>query len=472
MNLKIFSKETEISLLLSGDTTLKEMKNKLISKLEVSEDDFDQSFSLVYKDKQINLNSNEEISHKFNKGDIINLIGSKNDTSISSDFNSQLKEKIIKRQRRNRNKVSKKENLIDSTLEDMAALGCIEKQAIENEKRKGLNKYKSIDECIKSNDDQFFILGILATYLEKIGISTVIEKDDVTKDEKKQSYANTILQFVSNGYILKNKYILDFSLSPNRIKQLYDIDNNDEKNKFDDNLKKVLAKGYNIKENEIVIGNFKKKQNLYTSIIIFKSNFNKVLTKNDLLIMFKKQIELKRLNNVEKDLIIETIRLNKSMLDSKGDNKDDSNWGFNETRGGKPYYPPEGWWRYGLRVYDQYDEKNNDWLSYDNRKGEWCIGYSGLSGITKKNEQIYENDINEDTKEKIGVGVYTSNNSKIMEENTEIVKINSVNYKLGLMLRIKPDKIRCPKSNKDIWIVNGTPDEIRPYGILLKTIKP
>ena len=80
MNLKIFSKETEISLLLSGDTTLKEMKNKLISKLEVSEDDFDQSFSLVYKDKQINLNSNEEISHKFNKGDIINLIGSKNDT--------------------------------------------------------------------------------------------------------------------------------------------------------------------------------------------------------------------------------------------------------------------------------------------------------------------------------------------------------------------------------------------------------
>lgn len=41
-----------------------------------------------------------------------------------------------------------------------------------------------------------------------------------------------------------------------------------------------------------------------------------------------------------------------------------------------------------------------------------------------------------------------------MEENTEIVKVNSINYKLGLMLRLKPDKIRIPKSNKDIWVVN------------------
>ena len=38
------------------------------------------------------------------------------------------------------------------------------------------------------------------------------------------------------------------------------------------------------------------------------------------------------------------------------------------------------------------------------------------------------------------------------------------------MLRVKPNKIRCPVDRKDYWVLNGTDDEIRPYGILIKKI--
>ena len=55
-----------------------------------------------------------------------------------------------------------------------------------------------------------------------------------------------------------------------------------------------------------------------------------------------------------------------------------------------------------------------------------------------------------------------------MGENTEIININGYDYKIGFMIRVKPDKIRCPESYKDIWVVNGNYDEFRPYGILLK----
>ena len=29
-------------------------------------------------------------------------------------------------------------------------------------------------------------------------------------------------------------------------------------------------------------------------------------------------------------------------------------------------------------------------------------------------------------------------------------------------MRVKPDKIRCPKSKSDYWVLNGTTNEMRP----------
>ena len=37
-------------------------------------------------------------------------------------------------------------------------------------------------------------------------------------------------------------------------------------------------------------------------------------------------------------------------------------------------------------------------------------------------------------------------------------------------MRVKPEKIRKPKSNKNMWVLSGNDDEVRPYGILVKKI--
>ena len=42
--------------------------------------------------------------------------------------------------------------------------------------------------------------------------------------------------------------------------------------------------------------------------------------------------------------------------------------------------------------------------------------------------------------------------------------------KVLLMCRINPKKIRQPENFRDCWILNPTPDEIRPYRILIKII--
>ena len=48
------------------------------------------------------------------------------------------------------------------------------------------------------------------------------------------------------------------------------------------------------------------------------------------------------------------------------------------------------------------------------------------------------------------------------------ISINGKKYMIALMVRVKPDKIRCPSDQKNYWVLNPTTDEIRPYYILLK----
>ena len=42
---------------------------------------------------------------------------------------------------------------------------------------------------------------------------------------------------------------------------------------------------------------------------------------------------------------------------------------------------------------------------------------------------------------------------------------------MAFMLRVNPGKIRCPVNKKKYWVLNGTDDEIRPYGILIKKVE-
>ena len=145
--------------------------------------------------------------------------------------------------------------------------------------------------------------------------------------------------------------------------------------------------------------------------------------------------------------------------------------------------PPIGWIGIGLNVLGKYDNGSNEWLNYNGGDKEWAIAYHGTSGKFLKSilingfmigsSQFYQNsrDIYHPD-QKVGVGVYVTPDSKTMEQFTKnnVVNINGKKYLIALMLRVKPDKIRCPSGNQNFWIVNASADEIRPYRILLKEI--
>ena len=464
----------------NGNITLSEMINKYCSKIGESPDKFGKTISILYKGVKLDPNSSQTINNIFKTEDEVFISYDEDKESIEKEI-IETKKLVNRRQSIRRRERSIREEIeiekekdieVDDILNDMAKLGNMEKLMfeIDKKKKKEEDNYTSIDYCLTSGDDQFFILGILAKYLQKIGINPIIEKSDVTNDEEEQDYANTLLQFICNGYLLKYKYILDFGLKQERVDQLYN--DNNESNKFNQNLKKLIVEDFSLNGKELLIKEFKKtpKPNEYSVILVFKSDLKTELSEKDLLAKIKKNKQFKQITNVKKEFIMETVRLNRSMLDSIGNNKSDSRWGYNEERGGEPYYPPVGCHRYGLRVFNKYDDQNNDWLSYDNRPGEWCIAYSSLYGNSKNNENIYENEKDLRTGKRVGSGVCCYTKCDIMMEKTEIINANGVNYKMGLMLRVKPDKVRKPKSNKNVWIVNGTVGEIRPYGILLKKV--
>ena len=42
-------------------------------------------------------------------------------------------------------------------------------------------------------------------------------------------------------------------------------------------------------------------------------------------------------------------------------------------------------------------------------------------------------------------------------------KVNGKNFKMGFMMRVKPDKIRISGGNEKFWVLDGTTNEMRHY---------
>ena len=360
----------------------------------------------------------------------------------------------------NKNKIIK---LNDYTLEKLINQNNIEKETFLDDQRDSL----TIDECLNHKNKSFFILGILAKYLEQIGISVIIEKENEKRTGDLKEYHKNLFQVICNSYILKHKYLLYFDLNEYRIKQL--VKNPIERSIFNEKLQSILMKAFNLKEGEILITYLENNINKYIAVLVFKSNYNKEIEKDELIKLFEKDEELKTFSDIEKELIIPEVKLSLSMLNPKQDNRNNK-WGKPEKRGGEDYNPPLGWMNFAINIDHGFNEKNFDWLR-KLAKNEWAVAFCGITGISKNMEQIYEND--DDIRHpgtKIGTGVYCFSDPKIFEEYTETINANGNNYKIGFMIRVKPDKIRASEKNKCIWVVNGNDNEFRPYGILLKKI--
>ena len=157
---------------------------------------------------------------------------------------------------------------------------------------------------------------------------------------------------------------------------------------------------------------------------------------------------------------------------------------YRGKRGNLPYIPPLGWIGFGLKVLDKYDNGDNNWLGNCNSPGEWAVAYHEISRLSSMEnkiiikmifegffmgmQQICQNNNDKYHPGKlVGRGVYFSPNIEVLEPYTNMTEIYGKNYKIILMVRIKPSAIRgCEKF--PYYVVNGSFDEVRPYRILFK----
>lgn len=132
-------------------------------------------------------------------------------------------------------------------------------------------------------------------------------------------YHKNIIQSICNSYILKSKYLLNFGLEENKLRLL--VKNPIERSNFNIKIRKAVMKIYNLKEEELVICNHRREKGKFTAILVLKSNFSKDITKDELIKVFSEDEELKTLERVDKELFMPKIKLSKSMLFPKEDNK-------------------------------------------------------------------------------------------------------------------------------------------------------
>ena len=94
-------------------------------------------------------------------------------------------------------------------------------------------------------------------------------------------------------------------------------------------------------------------------------------------------------------------------------------------------------------------------------------------GAKNINDRYIPKDANNNYSEFVGIGVYCSPEPNVMDDYAKIStkQVNGKKYKIGFMMRVRPDKIRISQRTPSYWVLDGTTDEMRPYRIMLKENK-
>ena len=159
----------------------------------------------------------------------------------------------------------------------------------------------------------------------------------------------------------------------------------------------------------------------------------------------------------------------------------------NLKRGGEDYIQPLSWTAYGLNISGKNDFGDDSWLSNNNNQGEFAVSYYGINNVSNHNLNMLQNLISlmgnfESGKtfinvnnarspgQKCNTGAYFYKNPIYAENSSEAVNVGGFEYKIMFMCRINPSKIRKPENFLNCWILSPTPDEVRPYKILIKKI--
>ena len=340
--------------------------------------------------------------------------------------------------------------------------------------------YQNIDDIglrHTTEKEQLSVLSLLSKIISDKGIETAIYKDE------NPSLNDSVIQMLCNDVSQKYDFIFDFGQEEN--KKI--LEGKKEYENLSAILKKDLAEKLNLNENDIILS-IPKKGSAKISVA-FKTPG--VYDEKDLESKFK---NVKGLQRIHRSVLMEGCKLTKNIFDQCGNNKDPG-WGKDEKRGGLDYIPPLGWIGYGLKVKNKYDDGNNDWLSYQHPKNEYAIAYYPIKNYYADPEEIknlvgslssgntmidnldsfhdiFENEINirSQNHEKCGKGIYLYQDIKVAENQASIIDVQGVRYKILLMCRVNPNKIRIPENFNKVWILNPNSFEIRQYRILIKIV--
>ena len=349
-----------------------------------------------------------------------------------------------------------------------------------------------------SDEDYKYILCLIGKIIENNDITVGIYKQNIIKDR----IDLCAIQFIFSGLINKKKYKILFNFTE---EEILCIKHADFKKPLIDKWKTNISKKLKVKKNLLILTNLREEENKYYMDLAFNPEVNNINTTDE------KYIREKLIGDQIKDCkmtpLLEGCRLSINIFApdfnkvySKNSNNNDNNNNNNninnnnnnneeknKKRGNENYISPIGWSTYGINVSGKFDYGDNTWLGNNNQEGEYAVAYYGVNNLFHHNIQMIQNIISfmgnlESGKtfmdqvnlrkpgEKCMTGAYFYNNPEIAENSSEVINIGGFDYKIMFMCRVNSKKIRQPQNFPQLWILSPTPDEIRPYKILIKKI--
>jgi len=443
--------------------------NKKMTVSEFNKSNQKKELFVVIMEVNVDTDSEEEKAKKLEEEKAIKIKEEKA-IKLKEEKAIKLKEEIL-----DSIKDPKKEITYEEAQEQIVQYGYDSQKRIEKEKEEHPENFIEIEEAIKKKDTdkKLYVLGKLGKSLENMGIEVAIDK----REGKNKDDSLIVNQIISSGILQEKKYEIHYEDNYD-INKKYAIINNEngEQEKFIEEMKGFLEKHIGIPKKDIFIANIRK--GCLTFDAIFK-NKHKVNIRKKMIELAK----LKKIQEIYEQTILGACKLSPDMLDERG-NRDPEEWPKPpQTRGEMPYNPPTNKWiGYGLKVWDQYDNGNNDWIAMDGNPNEWAVVYHGTT--TKAVKPICEaNGKFFSTVEEGATGQYCEEYININKKSQYLYKICGegaycspfVEYankygEIVIMCRANPKRIRIPsgKYGKDEYITDGTKNSIRPYRILVK----
>ena len=392
---------------------------------------------------------------------------------MDEDVDSESEEeKALKEELLDCIKDPKKEITYEKTQELITQYGYDCKKRIEKEKKEHPENFIEIKDAIKieNKKDKLYILGQLGKTLQNFGIEVAIDK----REGKNKDDSIILNQIISSGILQEKKYEIHIEEKDINKKNAIINNENGEKEKFIEELKNFLSKQVSIPKQDIIVANIR--EGCVAADVSFVKKHG-----IDIRQKMKDLAKLNKIQTIYEKNILGACKLTPDMLDERG-NRDPSEWpSSTEKRGGKNYYPPDrNWVGYGLRVLDQYDNGNNDWIAMDGNPNEWAVAFHGTSEIAveniwKKGEKfrssVKEGARRQKCRGNINVNINSQKEYYTCGEGTYVSP--HLEYALGyskgviIMCRVNPKKMRIPKGYEDNeWITDGTRNTIRPYRLL------